>query len=169
MDDIGTSGSRSGWSRFGSNPGKLEFVFVPENVERAIEPLANNDVGARRRQRSLRSQELDELSVKRDRPVVVNLTGLFKAEDIVEVDAGSRAMDVSEAFNVSEASVMVIGEEAFQHDIGIVDGGDVMFAQEFDETVLMGAIGTFDTSLGLGRMGVDAVDTKTLHRKPESG
>jgi hypothetical protein len=89
-------------------------VFVPEDMERAVEPLSEDDAGARWRQGSLRSQELYELGVKGDSPVVVDLPCILEAEDVVEIDAKSRSVDVGEALGVSEASVVVVNEEGLE-------------------------------------------------------
>jgi hypothetical protein len=143
-------------------------VFVPEDVQRAVERATDDDVGAWRGQRSLRSQELDELSVEGNGPVVVDLPSVLQAEDVVEVDAVSGTMDIGKPLSVSEASVVVIGEEGLKQMVGLVDGGDVLFAQIFDETILMSAIGSFDTPLGLGRMSIDTMDTKALQSLTKS-
>lgn len=99
----------------------------------------------------------------------MDLASVLEAEDIVEVDANSRAMNVGKAISVSKPAIVIIGEEGVQETIGLVDGGDSLFAQVFDKTILMGTIGSFDTPLGLWGMSVDAVDTKTLHRLAKRG
>jgi len=159
---------RPWWPRFVRELCEIKFVFVPGDVQGAIEPLADDDIRARWRQGSLRLQELDKLSVEGDGPVVMDLAGVFKAEDIVEVDASSGAVDVGKSFGMSKASVVVIGEEALKQLVGFCDGGDVVFAQVFDETILMGSIGSFDAALGLGGMSIDALNTKTFHRLAKS-
>jgi hypothetical protein len=169
MDSRWTVRSRLWRPRFCSEPGEVEFVFIPEDMERAVEPLADDDIGARWRQRSLRSQQLDKLSVEGDGPVVVDLPGLLNAEDVVKIDASSRTMDVGKTLGMSEASVVVIDEERLQKGVGVFDGGDVLLPQILDETILMGAIGSFDTPLGLWGMSIDAANTKTLHSLAESG
>lgn len=161
--------SRSWRSSFSRNLGEVEFVFVPEDVERTIEPPAEDDVGARRRQRSVRTQKLNELSVERDGPVVMDLADVFKAEEVVEVDASSGTMDVGESLGVSETSVVIANEEGLQEAVGLVDGGDVLFAQILDETILMSAIGSFDTSLGLRGMSIDAANSEPLQSVAEGG
>lgn len=163
MDNCRTVLSRDWRSRLCGELGEIEFVFVPEDVKRAIERPAEDDIGARRRQRSLRSQQLDKLSVEGDGPVVVDLPGVLKAEDVVKIDASSRTVEIGEPISASKTVIMVIDEEGLQKGVGVFDGGGVLFAQILDETILMGAIGSFDTSLGLRRVSMDEVDTESSH------
>jgi len=95
------------------------------------------------------------------------LASLLEAEDVVEVEATCWTMDVGEPIRVSEAPVVIVGEEAFEQLVGIVDRGDVLFPQVFDEAILMRPIGSFDTPFGLRRMGVNKVHTKPGHSQAE--
>ena len=112
---------------------------------------------------------MNELSVERDGPVIVDLPGILKAEDVVEVDTSGGTVDVSNGLGMSEASVVVIDEEGLQDEVSVVDGGDVLFAQVFDETILMRAIGSFDTALGLRGVSMDEVDAESSHGLAEGG
>jgi len=68
----------------------------------------------------------------------MNLPSLLQAEDVVQIDAGSRAMDIGKGFGVSKTLVVIIDKERLEKAISVVDGGDVLLTQVFDETVLMG-------------------------------
>ena len=69
-------------------------------------------------------------------------------------------MNVGEVVGGGEATVVLVGEGCLQEVIGLLDGRHVLFPEELDETVLLSAIGTFDTALGLGRMGTDMPDAE---------
>ena len=112
---------------------------------------------------------MNELSVERDGPVVVNLPGILKTEDVVEVDTRGGAVDVSNGLGMSEASVVVIDEEGLEDMVRVVDGRDVLFAQIFNETILLGTVGSFDPALGLRGVSVDEVDTESSQGLAESG
>ena len=112
---------------------------------------------------------MNKLSVERDGPVVVNLPGILKTEDVVEVDTGSGTVEVGKSFGMSEASVVVIDEEGLEDMVCIVDGRDVLFAQIFNETILLRSVGSFDPALGLRGVSVDEVDTKSSQGLAESG
>lgn len=155
------------WSSVRGEEREREFVFVPEEVERAVEPSSEDDLGTRRGQGGIRTQKLNEASVERDGPVVVNLPSFLEAEDVVEIDAKSGTMNVRDPIGVSEAPVVVIGEKTFEQLVGMFDAGDVLLPQVFDETILMSAIRAFDASLSLWRMGIDKVNAKPSHRQAE--
>ena len=95
------------------------------------------------------------MTVQGNGPIVVDVACVFEAEDVVQVNTVSRAMDVGEAICVCKALVVVIGVEGFKETISLVDGGDVLFPQGFDESILMCSIGALDTSSGLWRVGSD--------------
>ena len=66
---------RSGFGLwFGIEVNELEFMVVPEDVERAIEPSADGDVVPGWRQGSCRGEELDVAGVEGDGIVVVDRT-----------------------------------------------------------------------------------------------
>ena len=154
-------------SRFSRNQREIQFVFVPEDVERTVKPVSEDDVGARWRHRSFRTQKLNEPRVEGDGPVIVNLAGILKAEDVLKVDTSSGTMEVRQVLGMSKASVVVIDEEGLQDVVTVIDGGDVLFAQIFDETILLRAVGSFDTALGLRGVSVDEVDTKSCQGLPK--
>ena len=112
---------------------------------------------------------MNELSVERDGPVIVDLPGILKAEDVVEVDTSGGTVDVSNGLGMSEPSVVVIDEEGFENVVSVVDRRDILFAQVFDETILLGSVGSFDTALGLRGVSVDEVDTESSQGLAESG
>lgn len=64
-----------------------KFMVVPEHVEGAIEPEADGDFGAGRRERHLGTEELEVLSMDSNGPIIVDVSVFLEAEDIVEVDA----------------------------------------------------------------------------------
>ena len=94
----------------------------------------------------------------------MDLAGVLEAKDVVQIDASGRAMDVGKSLGMSEASVVVIDEERLEETIGLIDGRDVLFAQVFDEAILMGSIGSFDTAFGLGGMSIDTSKVIPAHR-----
>jgi arginine repressor len=169
MGESGRTRSRLLQSRLSRKQREIEFVFVPEDVERTIKPVSEDDVGARRRHWCIGAEELNELSIKRDGPVIMDLPGVLKAEDVVEVDANSGAVEVGKSFGMCEALVVVIDEEGLENVVCVIDGGDVLFAQVFDETILLRAVGSFDTALGLRGVSVDEVDTESSQGLAESG
>ena len=163
MGCLGRTRSRLFGSRFGRKQREIQFVFVPEDVERTVEPVSEDDVGARWRHRSFRTQKLNEPRVEGDGPVIVNLAGILKAEDVLKVDTSSGTMEVRQVLGMSKASVVVIDEEGLQDVVTVIDGGDVLFAQVFDETILMSAIRSLDTALSLRRVSVDEMDAESGH------
>lgn len=71
-----------------------EFVFVPEDVQRSVHPVTNNHFGAGRRERYIGAEQLDEPSIDRDGPIVIDRALFFHAEDVAQVDTVSRTMNV---------------------------------------------------------------------------
>ena len=56
-----------------------------------------------------------------------------------------------------EPSIVLLEIGGLEKAVGLLDGGDVVPAECFDESVLMGAVGTLDAPLGLGRARMDDV------------
>lgn len=80
---------------------------------------------------------MNKLIVQDNGIIVVDPTDSFKAEDVVQIDSIRRAMNVSQATDVSKASVMVFQIGQIQETIGSIDRTDLFLAQGFDQTVLM--------------------------------
>ncbi len=67
--------------------GKIEMLFVPEDVERVIKPTADGDGTSGWRQRGVeRFFKLDKVSIESDSVIIVHCASGFKAENIVEID-----------------------------------------------------------------------------------
>ena len=99
-----------------------QFVFIPDNVQGSIQPLTEDDLGAWRRQGSVRLQQLDELGVEGDGPIIIDVSDLFDTKDIVEVNVSGRAMNVGEAIGVSKALVVSLEICSLEEAIGLFNG-----------------------------------------------
>ena len=86
----------------------------------------------------------------------------FETKDVVKIDSLCRAMDVCETLKRSEASVMLWEVGLLQEAIGLIDGADLCTSKCFHETILMGSIGSLDTSFSLGRVSDDHGNAKTV-------
>ena len=130
--------------------GECEFVFVPEDVERAIKPPLEGDMMTGRRQRSSRGMELDEVGIERDGVIVVDIARRFKTEDVLEIESFGRSVNVREVILACEASIVLAEIDTIEEAVSILDRCDVVPAECFDEAVLMGSVGALNTSFGLG-------------------
>jgi len=66
-------------------------------------------------------------------------------------------------------ALVVVGAEASEHGIGLLQSGGVGEAKFANQTILKGAPGAFDAALGLGGVGGDLLDAESLERAPELG
>ena len=98
-----------------------DLVFVPEDMERPIEPPVNNDLVQRGWQRGFRSFELDESRVQSDRVVVVHRSGCLVAEDVLEIKADDGSVDITEMIGESESDVMLPEIGPLQEAVGLGD------------------------------------------------
>ena len=96
-------------------------MIVPEDVERVVEPAADNNLCSRWGQRIIGPQELDEGVVEGDRGVVMDLAYCFKAEDVLEIEANSRTVNVIKALRSGKALIMVVDIGFFEISVSIVD------------------------------------------------
>lgn len=118
------------WSsrRFGNRFGFVcqefegQFVFIPDNVQGSIQPPTEDDLGARWRQGGFRLQQLDELGVQHDGPIVVDMADFFDAENVGKVKAQGRAMNVGETLGVSKALVVSVEIRSLEEAIGLFNG-----------------------------------------------
>jgi hypothetical protein len=138
-------------SRSTSATGEVELLFVPEDVERAIEPATQCDCSSWRRKRCRDGPfQLNEFLVKGDRVIVVDTSSGLKTKDVFKGDSLSRSMKIPEVMGVGKALVVITEVEPFEKSVGFIDGADVGTSECFDQTVLMSTITTFDTSFRLG-------------------
>jgi len=103
---------------------------------------------------------LNKLIVQGNGVIVVDSARGFKAEDVVEVDSIGRAVNVSQAVRTSKADVVLGSVGLFKETIGSLNSADALATESFDETVLMGAVTSFDTTFGLRGMGQDHGNTE---------
>ena len=96
--------------------------------------------------------------------VSIDIAGCFKAEDVVEVDAFCAAVNIGEVIRAGEAGIVLLEVGRVQKGIGIVNGGNVHSSESLDETILMGTVGAFDPTFGLGRMRVNDIDPEVRQR-----
>ena len=71
-------------------------MIVPEDVQGAVKPDANQDFGTWWRQRDSGREKLEELGFPGNGPIMVSMPRFFMTEDVRQVDSGSRTMDVGE-------------------------------------------------------------------------
>lgn len=109
------------------------------------------------------------MCIERDGVVIVDGARGLKAEDVVEIDAVSAAVNIGEMIVPGEASIVLLEIGILKKAVGIIDGGDVVPAECFDESVLMGAIGTLDAPLCLGRARMDHVNAQPGERPGDIG
>ena len=116
---------------------------------------------AGRGQRYLRREELDIACLERNGVVSIDIAGCFKAEDVVEIDPLCAPVNVGEVIGPGEAGVVLLEVGLFQKGVGLLDGGDIVSAERFEEAILMGTVGAFDAALGLGRARMDHIDPQS--------
>lgn len=125
-------------------------MFVPEDVEGAIEPPSEDDMVTGRWQWSLRGMELDVVGIECDGVIVVDIAGCFKTEDVLKIESLGRSVNVREVALMCKVSIVLVEIDTIEEAICIVDRCDVVPAERFDEAVLMGAVGALNTPFGLG-------------------
>ena len=96
-----------------------DLVFVPEDMERPIEPPVDNDLVQRGWQRGFRSFQLDESSAQSDRVVVVDRSGCLVTEDVPEIKAGDGPVDITEMVGDRKSGVVLPEIDPLQEAVGL--------------------------------------------------
>jgi len=86
-------------------------------------------------------------SIEGERIIVIDVSGCFKAEDVLEVDALRAAVDIREMISPGKTGIVLLEIGLVEKAVCILDGGDIASAEGLDETVLMGTVGAFDPAL----------------------
>ena len=139
---------------------ELEFIVVPEDMERTIQPSPDRHFLPGWWHGGGGWEDLDELSFQRDSVVVVDGTNGLEAEDVLEIESYGGAVDIGKMILAREASVMVPEIGVLEEAVALIDGGNMVAPKCLDEAVLMRAIGAFHTALGLRGSGIDDGDSE---------
>jgi len=105
-----------------------EFMFIPEDMERSIQVLPDNHLRTRGRQRGIGLQELEELCVERNGPIVVDVSSVLDTEDVGKINTRGRAMDVGQTLRVGKALVVCMRVKVFKEAIGLFYCRDAVFS-----------------------------------------
>ena len=111
---------------------ECELGLVPEDVQGTIKPATGRDSVSWRWERSLRAFELDVVSVESDAIVVEHSSGRCKAEDVSEVNASDRSVNVAEMIGTSKPGVVVFEIGVLKETVGVWDRGDVCTTESLD-------------------------------------
>jgi hypothetical protein len=102
--------------------------------------------------------------------------GVVGSDDtlIVQTEAAGKVEAARQAAKVGSGvgggtceALVVIGAEASEHGVGLVDGGGLSQAKFADQTVLAGAPGALDAALGLRRVGGNLLDAELVESASE--
>ena len=95
---------------------------------------------------------------------------IAQAEAASEIEAARQGAEVAHRFGGGTGeALVVVGAEAGEHGVGLLDGGGVSEAKFADQAVLTGAPDALDAALGLGRVGGDLLDAEFVEGASELG
>jgi len=124
--------------RFSLEYCKGELVFLPEDVQGAVEPPSQCNLRAWRWQRGFGTFKLYPLCIQGNCGIVIDRACRGEAEDVAKlplaIDAGT--MNILKMVKMSEAVIVIISKHAVKIIIGPCNGGDIFPSQRFQEPVL---------------------------------
>src|SRR5208337_1818966 len=95
---------------------------------------------------------------------------ITQAEAAGEIEAAGQGAEVAGGLGGGTGkALVVVGTEALEHGVGLLQGGGAGEAKFADQTVLKGAPGALDAALGLGRVGGNLLDAEFLESPSELG
>src|SRR5208282_1192953 len=95
---------------------------------------------------------------------------VMQAQAAGQIEATRQAAEVARGLGGETGeALVVVGAEALEPGVGLLQGGGAGEAKFADQTVLASAPGALDAALGLGREGGDLLDAEFLESPSELG
>src|SRR5271170_7105408 len=115
-------------------------------------------------------RQWDGMSAQGDDVVGADHALVMQAQAAGQIEATRQAAEVARGLGGGTGeALVVVGAEALEHGVGLLQGGGAGEAKFADQTVLAGAPGALDAALGLGRVGGNLLDAEFLESPSELG
>src|SRR5208282_2366869 len=115
-------------------------------------------------------RQWDGMSAQGDDVVGADHALVMQAQATGQIEATRQAAEVARGLGGGAGkALVVVGAEALEHGVGLLQGGGAGEAKFADQAVLAGAPGALDTALGLGRVGGDLLDAEVVESPSELG
>ena len=134
----------------GRGSGEQENISA-KNAQHAIELMGEFDCFSGVTTMAGQGWQRDRLRPQSDGVIGGDDPLVVQAEATGEIEAAGQAAEVAGSLGGGTGeALVVVGAEAGQHNVGLLDGGGLSQTKFADQAVLAGAPGALDAALGLG-------------------
>src|SRR5271167_4506762 len=113
-------------------------------------------------------RQWDGMSAQGDDVVGADHALVMQAQATGQIEATRQAAEVARGLGGGTGeALVVVGAEALEHGVGLLQSGGAGEAKFADQTVLAGAPGALDAAFGLGRVGRNLLDAELFERPSE--